>query len=1298
MRGFFSEVVTNLVADLCGIGLQALGGPSIERIREALFERRIMSRVVHRLCTGFEELESAEGEEGELLVVDERFFEDPQARAGFLACLVTGTVDQQHVRDVYISLYGTDRLDAFERNLQEAVAIFQRELNAALDPADRAAFAGIHSAIQEGITSVETQLMESTRAILASEVRTRDEVADIAESVQRVEGMLRSIAPLSSDVDLDSEHRAQLNQARDLLQQLQPRLALTHLNTLKGRIWDAASLADKARILMLMGHAYLQLSNEDEAGRMFITALDLAPDSAKALSNAALGYLLQGDLERSCNLAHAALEADPSLDQASAVLVYASSPSDTWISIVTAIPEMHKETLNVAMALGYIAVRREALAEAERWYHVAVDNNPDNHPDPYGLLADVLLKQLLENESVYPIPGIVNPVASRLYEIVELYDTAWERASRTDLRSLRLNWLVNRATAKALLSDVHGAIHDVEEVRQDRPDDPELVRRRAILAFRNHDLPTAAALLRTVLDNEMIPDAGFWLGLVLLEDSRLPEAHEHIQAYADHLDKADPAWKEALYVLVGIKLRCGDLAGAHDQVALLHNEFPVDPSVLALGAHVARCAGQLDDARNQLENALACITPTTSLIARYRVVDELYAQEQFEDAAHMLEGLVDTQVNAQPTRQLLMCYYRSGNLGPALEICRGLGSQHGALRFVTAIESAIYEEIGEFAQAKQVCEEYLAMFPDDVWVQLRRAVVSYRLSDLDVLDKILEAGIDTSELTLQARIQLAHLHLLRNRMQEALDIAYETRRLFFGDPNTHLAYANVYIRVAECLRESLDVDEVTADTAVQVSHSITASQDWIIIEGSLTSDIARGEFPPTHPLIQSLLGKRKGESIAFSYGIETEELTIQEVRSKFVHAWLESLEVFERLFPGEPGIWRGQVKIPASGLAGPDSFRSLFDMLDRISAHTWNAEQLYSQRKCTLGSLAVLLGRNPVQVYSTLVAKPDLPLHCSAGDQQGRHNAVDLLASGRPLVADITSLLTMYDLDIHEGILAEFGGLGVVQGTLELIDDLLRQDSWLTGDHWTLARVGDRHVSTLVTEEQIQRNQHALQDLLVWARAVCDILPCRAALSIRREERLSLGEVLGETFVDTVLVAMDEDRIMYSDDRMLRELAASEYGIAGVWTQALLIALHDRGAVDSDTYNSAVVRLACLGYHHTSINAAVLLRATKMASWHLVYPLPQVLRMLGGKWSDPESAVRVAVEYVYALWQENLFPEQYIALVDATLSALADGRGAQREATVYRFLAHAEGRFALIPLEIAKITDLVQLWLTSHVF
>jgi hypothetical protein len=163
---------------------------------------------------------------------------------------------------------------------------------------------------------------------------------------------------------------------------------------------------------------------------------------------------MRNDKEHCKTLALQALEKDPTSVQAYSMLVRASSDDEQFERIAAQVPEIYRNTPDVSMALGEIAKQRGLLTEAEFWFRIAIQTDTRDHPDPRGVLADLLLTRLMTNVPTPQVSGIANPQAALVNEIVQLYDFAWARVARTDIRPFRLGWLVNRSTAKVWLGDL----------------------------------------------------------------------------------------------------------------------------------------------------------------------------------------------------------------------------------------------------------------------------------------------------------------------------------------------------------------------------------------------------------------------------------------------------------------------------------------------------------------------------------------------------------------------------------------------------------------------------------------------------------------------------------------------------------------------------------------------------------------------------------------------------------------------------------------------------------------------------
>lgn len=1287
---FIPSVASDLAASLLGRVIEILGGPSLEKIREELFWNRLMTRFVSRLCTGYEAFERAEREQ--LLAIDEDFFQDPVVRTMFTERIVVGDVDRDQLRDRFIALYGDSQVELFERNLEDALALFQNELNEALSPPERAAFAELGRRLDERAAALDERLKQGTQAVLAGQSQT-DRL--IIESRDQIRGDISSLLPTSSiDEVLSSEYQTQLDQARDWLQAFQPRRALDYLSSLKDRIWDKASPEDRFRLLTNIGFAHYQLNNHSEAAQLFIDALNFNPDNAKALCNAALGYLIQGEKERCEELARQALRVDPTQVQAYSMLVQASLEADTFEAILAKVPEAYRNNTEVAMALGMAAGRRDLLVEAENWFRTAVECDTQDHPDPRGALASLLLDKVTRQYPIFATRGIITPDEGLVTEALELYNFAWDHVRETEIKPFRLTWLVNRATAKALLDDVQGAIQDVDEALRSDPTNPEIVRHRALLALRSRDLRKVEDLLRQALEIKESPNAKFWLAVALFESGKLNEAAALAQELFEQPELAPVAYLDVAHLLVSVKLEAGDLPEAEKIVTSVKESFPDNPAVLALRSRVARYEGQSAEADTLLSEAQNKVSSDTNQVDRYRLIEELYENEKFEAAASLLEEIVDIQVDSAPTRQLLNCYYRSGSLGPALDICKTLRENFGPLRFITEMESAIYEEIGDLSSARQVCYEYLDVFPDDLSVRLRLAVVNYRLKEFENLDSFLSQDIDLHELSPEGYIQLANLYLARNRGREALEIAYEARRHFFDRSEVHLNYAQIFIQLVN--EDWLKAHSVDIDTAACIEGPAGEHRRWVIIEDRDDVDVERGELKPSHPLVQELLDKTIGDSVRLSHGFYEEEIVIREIKNKFVYAWHEILEAYQLHFPEEPGIWRIPVQLPRDDNGSLKGLQPIFDMTDRRQEYVNQAEHLYQQGRLTIGALAGILGYNPIEVRAHLTTRPVLGVRCCSGAGAERDEAIALMTSNPKLVADVVSLMTVYQLEIGDAIVEAYGKPGIVRSTLEVIEHLLEDRlKHRSEEYWTIGKEGDQYIRQLVSVEEIEHNRQVLESILACAEAHCEILPCTAALSVKRDVRAKLGDLIGPSFVETVLVAADEGRILYSDDALFRGLAKAEYSVSGVWSQVVLMSLQKNGVISDEVYAQRVVRLACLNYYHTSINDQILLEATRQAQWRPNYPFVLVVSLLGGTQSDLNSAATVAAKYVRLLWKQTILPSQYEHLVLAVLDALASNRGNRRQ-VLAAFEREIEREFALVPTEEAHIKDIMKTWTSIH--
>ncbi len=214
--------------------------------------------------------------------------------------------------------------------------------------------------------------------------------------------------------------------------------------------------------------------------------------------------------------------------------------------------------------------------------------------------------------------------------------------------------------------------------------------------------------------------------------------------------------------------------------------------------------------------------------------------------------------------------------------------------------------------------------------------------------------------------------------------------------------------------------------------------------------------------------------------------------------------------------------------------------------------------------------------------------------------------------------------------------------------------------------------------------------MLSWVRTNCEIVPCKAALNMKRSQKIEQDSQLGRSFIDTILIASQSGNILYSDDGLLRAIAKESFNAEGVWTQILLMDCMNRNVLEKGKYDKMIIDLVNLRYYHTSINSGVLIEAAKEANWKLEHPFTDVLDILREKHSDESSAFNVSVDFTSLFWKERIRKEDRDWLFLNLLTTLTTGRWSPQ--IIRNFKDCTMNRFDLSQIDKDDIVELIELW------
>jgi hypothetical protein len=469
-------------------------------------------------------------------------------------------------------------------------------------------------------------------------------------------------------------------------------------------------------------------------------------------------------------------------------------------------------------------------------------------------------------------------------------------------------------------------------------------------------------------------------------------------------------------------------------------------------------------------------------------------------------------------------------------------------------------------------------------------------------------------------------------------------------------------------------------------------QKWYVIENRSDASAARDELNISDPLATKLLGKTVNDEVILSESaISQTKATITEIKSKYVYALHDSLAIFPVRFAQVPGLERLTLRLRNGEEGSQEDIQSVLEAITRVDKRVREVEKLYLEGRITIGTFANLIGKNVIAVWSGLVGGQRRGIRYCMGTPDEREQAVSLIKNNPRIAIDITALLTCQSIQTLDLLRKIFSEILIGQSTIDLIQEAISERRGLGSKGfmtvWKEDEVFYRHE---ITEEEIKRDIKRLEELREWVRSNCTTAPRRAAPKLGDQRRSQLTEVIGEAFLDTILIGQDQRCPMYSDDFATRGFASNEFGVEGFWTQALTMHALGAGHFDENEYNRLAVQLALMNFRHTSINGSVLIEAARQAEWINKFPFSVVLNTLADPQTELRSAVIAASEFIFLLWRQLILDFQRDALIMAVLDALTQKR--KKDVVLGTLDTAIKMRFRLLPLAETRVRQVMTVW------
>lgn len=1043
----------------------------------------------------------------------------------------------------------------------------------------------------------------------------------------------------------NSDIASQVDYVKKLLDERKPGEALNYIANIYASVMKSDSDHDKYRLITNKASAYLQINETDTAAKLFIEAYQYhKKDEDKALCNVSLAHLLLGNVQDAVKYADQAIEINPKAARAYAFKIQALKDKKSLDELIELIPADLQTDADIAHALSFISQRKDDLVNTRKWIEVAYQSSPDD----LEVKASLALILIQPHANTYGFMGQLSEDDKKdIGKAVSLFDDVIASYSDDEGRKANAINLYNRGAARRLLDDISGSIKDTEDAAKFEPDNLDFKKHLAQLYYENSQNTESIEILEELAKSDSMPEMKIALAERFLQDNQHQKAIDILESFIKESHEKEFT-RAAIFFLLQIYIDSNKTIEAERLVEQMQTSESNSAYSLTLAGKLKRHLNDSEGATSYLLEAKRALDKDAPGDEKSILADELYSTGLYSEAAEVYESFINPKIVSGMSKKLLNTYYRAGEHQKAIKLCRIIQKQEGSTRYLTEMESSIYEDIGDLVKAQKVCKDYLKVNPDDVSVQLRLAVINYRKGDNAAVDAFLDKLPDHSTIDLQDRIQLALLSSERGRPRKiTLDIGYEARRKYYSSPDAHLAYIQMLLtkRSSDDENELLDLKTVEVDTVAIIKNS-KGEKRYFIIEDREEPDLAKFEYDKDSPIAKKLLNKKVGDKLEFN---NEKDWEIEEIKSKYIYALHESMNNFSTLFPDTPGLTRMSfdTEKPEEGI------KEFLSTIDDRNKYTDKVISMYKKSVLTVGVLANMLGNSELDTIYGIMEQPDIGIVSATGDQARLQNGIDALRDKPRIVLDLTGIISITNLKMTDKLVSEFGKPIVSQSILDDLKQQLSQQKQREQDGYAVVgKQGKNYTRDEITPDRVKKKTEYVQGLIDWINKECEILPNVQALKINAKKRHEMEKVISKTSIDTIILASGKNRILLSDDERLRMLGMSEFSTASTWTQPFLLRLQEQEIINTEEYKLAVIQLAMFHYRHTTIGPDIILKAAEDAGWASKSPFTDVISEIVRADITEESLLIVVTGFFLLLWRQPITYTQRQFLTQYVVSAM----------------------------------------------
>ncbi|MGO9171323.1 MAG: PIN domain-containing protein [Rhodomicrobium sp.] len=1052
----------------------------------------------------------------------------------------------------------------------------------------------------------------------------------------------------------DISLQAQIDSARDLLRAGQSRTALRMFKRLAATHWENASTRARFRLLTNQGAAEYNLGNLSDAAELFLQAEPFGGGEPLGRSNVVLALILRDEVKEARRRADAILKDDPGNAFVAPLRVIAAFDEEGVEDPFSILPSTHAGNVEVIAAAARWHRHRGHASECLRLFERAYALNPAiDHIRAE--LAVALLEPIVSGGYVRFTAGLNGDDRNNFDRAVQLLSSLWNDAKATETAGGHIVTALNLVTALRFAARTDDAEKVLNEALLVAPDDQQLKLHRIQMRLLANEPEKALAEL------DGFPES-------VRADSEMLSLRAEACMAARRFDEAVEAF-DALGSSPEVKYRSvlqldrvrALWLGGHEPEATAAAEAlvsgqPAEPASYVALSFVRRRAGDKSGAREAALKALELASASDRLCVIF-IAEELYGAEEWDSVADLLAPITAPTQESDLLRRRLSSLIFADRRKEVMCLLRELAPEVKAQPYYLRCAAMFYARVGDFTPARQNCEDYLRLRPNDLYMRLKLLEIVERLNDQSARDAFLDgcmAAYDDAEPAL--RMELARVLDFHGRPEEAFAIAYATLRRYWHEPEAHLGYSGLFFGGQGAHRIIREIDCIGPDTAFTIAAEESGRPPSVFVIEPLYHPLnpLLGELAPDTALAKRVMGMRVGDRVKVHDHPGADEREITEIKHKYLYLFHRSLQEFNTLFPSERGLFGMPIPpdAPEKGMAKiHDVARQRRDRVDRLF-------DVYKSHPIPLAMVARLAGDEPIDAWAGLM-EAGVPFDVCVGSEAERNEALQLLRPRPPLILDPLTLWIAGCFGVLNVLADTYGPLGLTSSAISMLERCQEERAHAARYEGGSMTAGDRDgeiVFSKYSQEQSQASFDLAERILRLAKSdraiILQAIPDQDCSRTVRQ----LVSHMDPSVADVIAAASGSRRVFLCEDHRLRWLAGEASKVKGVWLQPALLVACESGHFPRLDYNKVIASLALAGHHFTSIDHEVLLQAGRSNNWCPEGQFTRLVKLLGSSTIEVQSMLVVASAFLRALWSNPDSRPKREVLTLTLLDGITSGR------------------------------------------